>query len=71
MGTKARASQVGRGMRITSVKHVVGRVEELRWDDESWRRCQRGGWSLIHVWRLTKPSGRFVQSIVKGFAFWG
>ena len=30
---KARASQVGRGMRITSVKQVVGRVEELRRED--------------------------------------
>lgn len=33
IGTKARASQVGRGMRITSVKQVVGRVEELRRED--------------------------------------
>lgn len=31
---KTRASQVGRGMRTTSVKHVVGREEEFSWEFE-------------------------------------
>lgn len=30
MGTRARASHVGRGIRMTSVKHDVGKEEELR-----------------------------------------